>query len=70
MLSPWNDALNIVKDHEIVGVHGVVRVGPDEHPGVDFEVNLVNIDYKLLTGKILWNSDYSEAIKKDFKVKR
>ena len=57
MLSPWNDSLNIVKDHEIVGVHGVVLVGPIEHPGVDFIVNLENIDYKLLTGKIWWNSD-------------
>ena len=35
MLSPWNDSLNIVENHESVGAHGVVHVGPDEHPGVD-----------------------------------
>ena len=61
MLSPWNDSLNIVKDHEIVGVPGVVRVAPDEHPGVDFKVKMENIYHKLLTGKISWNSDYSKA---------
>ena len=61
MLSPWNDSLNIVENHEIVGAHGVVHVGPDEHPGVDFKVNMENIYHKLLTGKIWWNSDYSKA---------
>ena len=48
VLSPWNDSLNIVQDHEIVGVHGVVRVGPYEYPGVDFKVNMKNIYHKLL----------------------
>ena len=64
ILSPWNYSLNIIQDHEIVGVHGVVRVGPDEHPGVDFKVKMENIYHKLLTGKISWNSDYSKARKK------
>ena len=48
MLSPLNDSLDIVKNHENVGIHGVVRVGPEGHPGVDFKVNMQNIHHKLL----------------------
>ena len=48
MLSPLNDSLDIVQDHEIVGVPGVVRVGPEGHPGVDFKVNMQNIYHKRL----------------------
>ena len=43
ILSPWNYSLNIIQDHEIVGVHGVVRVGHDEYPGVELKVNMENI---------------------------
>ena len=48
MLSPLNDSLDIVKNHENVGIHGVVRVGPEVHPGVDFIVNMRNIYHKRL----------------------
>ena len=63
MLSPLNDSLDIVKNHENVGIHGVVRVGPEGHPGVDFKVNMQNIYHKLLILRFLLKSNHVKPLK-------
>ena len=58
-LNPFNDIVEyckyckIVQNCQNVGVRGVARLDPDGHHSLNVEVNLKNIDNKLLRVKFL-----------------